>query len=169
MCHNGCDCGTPASPSQTSFIAIARIPFHTQSTGLREPGAPTRARGRQLPSLCVVSLNHLVRAQQHILRDCDAERFEVDDKFELRRLLDGEIGRDYPDCARLLARVLRNSPGRGKRNSPRCGVKPAACWKHGDAWSSRRSPRQSPGGLRLTCCNWAVCCPPILCARTAPD
>ena len=41
-------------------------------------------------------LNHRVRAQQQRLRDGDTERlrgFEVDDQLELRRLLDGEVGR----------------------------------------------------------------------------
>src|SRR5206468_6248934 len=42
------------------------------------------------------SLNHLVRAQQQALRDGNSKRLrspEVDDKFELRRLFDGEIAR----------------------------------------------------------------------------
>ena len=40
-------------------------------------------------------LNHLIRAQQHRLRDREAEflgGIEMDDKVELCRLLNGEIG-----------------------------------------------------------------------------
>jgi hypothetical protein len=43
----------------------------------------------------VFLLNHLVRSRQYVGRNREAEvfsGFEVDDKIELRRLLDGEIG-----------------------------------------------------------------------------
>jgi hypothetical protein len=51
-----------------------------------KPGAFGRARG---------SLDHPVRSRQHIRRNRQADgfgRLEVDDKLELRRLLDWEIG-----------------------------------------------------------------------------
>src|SRR6266496_1713382 len=48
-----------------------------------------------LSALCSLSLNHLVRPRQHVRRNREPDllsRLEVDDEFELRRLLHGEIG-----------------------------------------------------------------------------
>jgi len=46
-------------------------------------------------ALGLISLDHLIRPQQQRRRDGEAEglgRLEVDDQFELRGLLDGEVG-----------------------------------------------------------------------------
>src|SRR6516162_609281 len=46
--------------------------------------------------MLAVSLNNLIRRSQQRLRDGDAKRLgglEVDDEFEFRRLLHGEVGR----------------------------------------------------------------------------
>src|SRR6266498_1916406 len=51
---------------------------------------------RSLPTaLCPLSLDHLVRSNQHLLWNRHADllrRFQIDDELELRRLLHGEIG-----------------------------------------------------------------------------
>jgi hypothetical protein len=56
--------------------------------------AKTSASGQE-QSLAAPSLNHLVCAQQHRLRDCEAEllsRLQINHQLERGGLLDGEIG-----------------------------------------------------------------------------
>src|SRR2546425_11680605 len=83
-----------------------------------------RRRVRRSPAFETVLLDHLVRPQQQRRRDRQAEgfgRLEVDDKFKLRGLLDGEIsglgaledlvhvGRRAPNQFRY-ARSIRHKP-----------------------------------------------------------
>ena len=63
-------------------------------------------------ALGLISLDHLIRPQQQRRRDGEAEglgRLEVDDQFELRGLLDGEVGgfRAFED----LVHISRGTPG----------------------------------------------------------
>src|SRR4029450_8686926 len=63
--------------------------------GIEHPAKPTAARRSWPRWSSTALLDHLIRAQQHRLRDREPERLrrlQVDHQLELRGLLDGKIG-----------------------------------------------------------------------------